>query len=306
MDKQKKSFKNSPVLYILIFLIMAGVFSVFRDPIGEFAKVCLILTGEITPRKVKSTKVVAMQKDIAQIKFAQKAIKAKYKQKKSTKSKPKKLHGERTKPAREAFYLAPGEDVSDDAKLYLTRKEQVVYKPENWKGKQDSAAIAWVRRTDKGIVVTVEVQDDCLRGDASSPWQNDSVEIYFDARPAASRGDDKYEQGVFQAIAVPKFAKQGPDKVTFYFGGGTSRPVPGTKMKSWINEGKGYGVSVFFPYEGLKKSHFIPEDEFNLDIAINDFDSGSEDRSQMIWSGTSDNCRGPKWFGRLKPLRKKN
>jgi hypothetical protein len=152
--------------------------------------------------------------------------------------------------------------------------------------------------------VTVEVNDDCLEGNGASPWQNDSVELYFDLRPSKTRGKDKYEKGVFQAIAVPCFAERGADKVSFYFGGGSPLSVPGTRMKSWINKGQGYGVSVFFPYEGLKKYHLMPEDEFNFDIAINDSDNNGK-RSQMMWSGTVHNCRGPKFFGRFKKYEKK-
>lgn len=293
-----------PLILLGIFLLFALLFAYFRQPIGRFNRTVLLLTDEIRVYESKSSEAKVLEKEIVRAKTAKKLVKTKWKQ---PPKKPQKLHGGRTEPAREGFYLDSSvsrDEVPDDAKMYLTQKKQVVYQPENWEGKQDCAAVGWIRKTDEGIVATVEVRDDCLEGFASSPWQNDSVEFYFDFRPADSRGKDVYEKGAFQAIAVPCFAEKGANKVSFYFGGGSPLPVPGTRMKSWIDKGKGYGVSVLFPYEGLKKYHLMPGEEFNFDIAINDSDNKGK-RSQMMWSGTVSNCRGPKFFGRLKPYSKK-
>jgi hypothetical protein len=300
MKKSNAHLFNTPFGIVLIFILMAFIFAVFRDSIAKVNRVLLYMTREVKPPKKKDRKVVLIQRSIQQAKQAKKLIKSSRKSLKRKKKK-RKLHSGREEPPREGFYLTGKTKPDNDSKFFITREKQVTYNPRNWHGKRDCAAFGWIRKTREGLVVTVEVVDDDLKADSKTPWKNDSVEFYFDLRPSPKRGTDKYEKGVFQAIAVPGFATHGADKVTFYAGGGRKIPVPGTKMKSWHSKGK-YGVSVLFPFEGLRKNHFIPEDEFHLDIGINDSDS--DGRSQLMWSGTSDNCRGPKFFGRMKKYEK--
>lgn len=311
MEKSKVPGVNTAFFLVLFFILLGFSFATFRGYVSRVNRALLYSSGEVKIHQPKKdSRTTELEQIIKQSKAVTKIITGKAPppaKKGSTASTAQTYHAKRKEPPKDAFYIeSDNEDDSDipqETLLYITEQKQAVYHPEFWDGQSDCAAVGWVKRMNDGLLVTVEVTDDELKADASRPWECDSVELYFDFRTKNKRGKNNYERGVFQAIALPCFAKSDANVVSFYAAGGEVRPVPGAKMKSYIRpDGKGYTVKVFLPYSGLKSSHYMPATDFSFDFAINDSDTGG--RSQHMWSGTVDNCRAPQYFGHMTPYRK--
>jgi hypothetical protein len=311
-EAERKSLSRYAGAALLCFLGLALLFIFFKGPVTAAAKFLLLYSGEISPARPKVSEAPALQADkllIEQAKELNKKEKISLSKKKpepaqKTAAAPvqtAETHKGRTAPALTGYYTL-GDKVKDNSgAMAVNTRERVVYKPENWSGPDDCSAMAWLDKSDKGITVFVEVTDDKLVADSKQPWENDAVELYFDLRPKNSRGEDKYDKGVFQLIAVPCFSKTMANRANFYGGGSAPLPVPGVKVQSKVIP-KGYIMQIFLPYEGLKSVHYAPGDEFNFDFAVDDNDGDQSKRKQIMWSGTSDNCKGAKWFGRMKPV----
>ncbi|OGV54654.1 MAG: hypothetical protein A2017_19235 [Lentisphaerae bacterium GWF2_44_16] len=304
MKSNRQIFKLS-IFGVLAFLFLAVLFSAFNYHISNLNRFFLSMTGEISVKEIKTTETAAeLSKDKKRIEELKK-IKIPATPKKTTGKAAAKpaveqvKHRGRTEPARKGFYVEDAEKITDQTSLHLFRKEQVVYNQEDWTGKGDTSATCIVVKGKSGITVNVNVVDDELIAESGTPWMNDCVEFYFDIRPEERRAKDIYEKGVFQVITVPYFSKTIADKPNFYAGGSTPIEIKGTKVKS-VKTQKGYKLQIFFPYEGLKAAHFMPDKDFNFDFSVIDVDSSGK-KKQMIWSGTADNCRGPAWFGNLSP-----
>jgi hypothetical protein len=72
--------------------------------------------------------------------------------------------------------------------IKLTQPKQVVIGSDNWDSTADCSAIATVTQSDEGITVIVDVTDDIIWTKSETAHKCDSVELYFDVRPAKSRG----------------------------------------------------------------------------------------------------------------------
>ena len=305
---------NTSFVLALLFIILGFSFATFRGYVSRVNRALLYSSGEVKAQKPQKNLraselelIIKQSKDVTKIITGKAPLPAK---KGSASSTPAKTyHANRKEPPKDAFYIESDDEedsnIPKDTLLYVTEQKQAVYHPESWDGQPDCAAVGWVKKMSDGILVTVEVTDDELKADASRPWECDSVELYFDFRPKASRGKNLYEKGVFQTIALPGFASSNPNTLSFYAGGGEVRPVPGAKMKSFVRpDGRGYTIKVFLPFSGLKTSHYLPSSDFSFDFAINDSDSGG--RSQHMWSGTVDNCRAPQFFGHMTAYSRKH
>ncbi len=181
--------------------------------------------------------------------------------------------------------------------LTVSQESQVVDGVDTWYGPVDCSAKAWLSRGADGITVTVEVTDDQLWTDSDVTYECDSVELYFDVRPANTRGTGYYDRGVFQLIIVPGCGEQ-DDRMAFYHGEGDAAwaVVAGVTTTSRRMDSKGYCVEAFLPFEGFKENHFVPEVQFNFDLGVNDGDAGPRE-SQIIWHGTGENWSDPSDFG---------
>jgi hypothetical protein len=191
-------------------------------------------------------------------------------------------------------YTGPG---APRVPLLAGLHEQVVQGETEWQGADDCSATAYVVRRPDGLDVTVEVRDDLLNMNADQPWDNDSVELYFDTRPDDRRTSDAYERGVFQIVVVPDPAKEGPRKV-YYSAGGDVPVVPGMQVASQVLTGNRYIVRVYLPFDGLATTHYRPGDTLRFTFGINDADA-SPRKTQIMWSGTDDNRRSTRGFGVL-------
>jgi hypothetical protein len=65
---------------------------------------------------------------------------------------------------------------------------------------------------------------------------------------------------------------------------------------------QGYTVEIRIPLTQANFPDFRPEPGavFGLDLALDDADQGGERKTQMVWQGSSENCRDTSLFARLR------
>lgn len=169
-----------------------------------------------------------------------------------------------------------------------------------WGAAEDCSAVAWMVRSDKGLLVTIDVTDDIVETSALNPWERDGVELFFDVRPEHDRGKAAHGPGVFQLICA---ALSEDGAIEPQFGGDPMvTAVEGVTAECRLKRG-GYVIEVAVPFSGLKANHVVPGEHFNFDFVVNDADSPSGRDSMLCWSGDGDNWRNASAFGRFEPLR---
>ena len=204
------------------------------------------------------------------------------------------------------YFIGAGRILPETA-LRIDSKEQLVVVRmddgtsalhEHWSGPADLSALAWLVRTDQGLLLTILVTDDKFVTIPDKTHKKDSVELYFDVRPAMM-GMNRYERGVFQMVLSPD-KKAGRLDVSY---GQGQAPVPGVKTRCTFR-GDGYDLKVFIPFAGLKAAHYVPGNRFHFDIGINDSDRPGVRETQMIWAGSSVNFMDARLFGRMRSVRR--
>lgn len=301
MDSRKTIFRFS--LYALfIFMIFSFCFAFFNTQISNFTRSVLALSGDIKIKKIEYNPAAEeLTKDKKRMEMTKRmVIPVAKKPGTAAAAQPAKPLINRTEPARKGFYIENADNTDPKAVMRIESKDQVVLNQDSWKGPRDLQATCVLLKDSKGLIATINVLDDKLIAESSTSYQNDCIELYFDFRPQASRAKEQYEKGVFQAIAVPYFSKSIPNTIHFYNGNSNiDVTVKGAKVKSEKTT-NGYVIRIFFPLEGLKAIGIVPEKEFNFDFGVIDVDDDNK-KTQLMWSGTADNCRSAKWFGQLKP-----
>ncbi len=172
----------------------------------------------------------------------------------------------------------------------IADSSQVVIGAENWNGPGDCSAIAYLNRTETGLLITIKVRDDSVRTGNEFSYMNDGVEIYMDLRPPRTNKRNVYEKGVFQAVIIPLPGKKNSAPVEWYPKNYSSE-VSGARAWTQLHDSS-YVVQVLFPYSNLKRNHYWPRTHFSMDIAINDADSMNRE-TQMMWRGKADNWSNP-------------
>jgi len=190
-------------------------------------------------------------------------------------------------------------DAEGKTHFKINRLRQVALAPYKWKGIEDCSADVKVEKTDKGLKVVVDVTDDVVaRGDGVGTG-NDGVELYLDVRSekVKRRYRRGYRKGVVMVRAIPS-AKEGEVQIQGIFSKKYSwAAIPGITITSKLKD-KGYIITFFVPWDGLKKKNFLPVDDLRFDIGINDVDKGYR-KIQMMWSGDRESWRNPFVFGYL-------
>ena len=204
------------------------------------------------------------------------------------------------------YFVGPGR-ILPEAALRIDAREQLVTVrmddgssalAEHWSGPADLSALAWVVRTDEGLLITVRVNDDKFLTTPESTHKKDSVELYFDVRPK-KMGMHHYERGVFQMVLSPD-DKTGRVGISYGLG---QAAVPGVRTGCTFRR-DGYDLKVFLPFKGLKQAHYVPRHTFHFDIGLNDSDRPGIRETQMIWAGSSVNFMDARLFGRLRSVRR--
>lgn len=203
--------------------------------------------------------------------------------------------------ARRGFYTSGPDRPSDSFLMRIDGPGQVVLGSDKWTGIDDCSAECWIRKVDDGLTISAHITDDVMHTASTSPWENDSLELYLDVRPDETRGQASYGTGVVQMIIVPDATNPAASQISF-FPDKNKSAIPGATVETEILQ-NGYRFVVFLPAEGLKANHFLPGAQFHFSFGMNDADAATRE-SQLMWSGTSQNCTDTSVFGRMSPPEK--
>ena len=174
----------------------------------------------------------------------------------------------------------------------VNTKKQLVIGRGEWAGPADCSAVATLAKTADALIVSINVKDDYIFKSGGEPYDEDSIELYFDVRPGKSRGKPYYAKGAFQMVVeLPK--KDGEAKIHWYQGEGEDSyaAVPNAKAV-YAKTADGYKLTVTLPLEGIKKAHGPLGHTFNFAFGVNDVDKNGI-RTQIMSSGTSENYCDP-------------
>ncbi len=136
----------------------------------------------------------------------------------------------------------------------------------NWSGPADHSVRLLAGHDGTKLYLAADVADDQISTDASAPWQNDGLELFWDARPAAQR-DGKHALGTGQLI-LPLVGAGDSVKPAWYVG---SRPVPEGLVTAARPRPGGYVIELSIPLASLR-SGVADDGTLALDFQFNDRD----------------------------------
>ena len=201
-------------------------------------------------------------------------------------------------------------DWSDATWQTIGDRSQVTMGVEAWRGPQDLSAQFAVEEDENNIYVAVRVADDAVAYN-SRTYEGDSVELF--TANAADREISFHGEKGWRGLTVTPFSPgsgsdQGATSGTTpvlklglpnIWGGG-----PGTQrfdggQAAYVRDAHQYSIEIALPRSELgwdDTQDAIKE----LDIAINDRDSGSGRETQLAWSGIDRNVYSSRYYGRIR------
>lgn len=148
----------------------------------------------------------------------------------------------------------------------------------SWKDLQFSYRVMW---DDNGFYFFIDVMDDEIATDSSFPYENDSVELYFDAQNI--KNDTYIEGNDYQWRYVYGETEYQPEIFD-----------PG--IGAWIETDDGYSFELYVPADSLpfdiERDHL-----FGWEVQVNDRDNGVREAIGKWWSPSNDSWLDPSLFG---------
>lgn len=156
--------------------------------------------------------------------------------------------------------------------------------PENWFDLWGSFRVLW---DDKNMYFFVHVIDDMIRTDGPNPWNDDSVDLFFDGNNSKTFKDYDGEDDVLMRFAY-NFTSTDPllnetnSKGDWF--------DPSNIIFKKLDTDYGWNLEISIPIEDLKIDA-KPNYEFGFEIEINDNDSGQRDHGWKWSTGDNDTWR---------------
>lgn len=148
----------------------------------------------------------------------------------------------------------------------LADKSLVYAGAANWTGPADHAVRLLAGHDGQRLYVAADVSDDQIRTDGTAPWQNDGMELFWDARPAAQR-DGKHALGSGQLI-LPLVGAGDSVKPNWYV---DKRPIPEGLVTAAKPRPGGYVIEMSIPLASLRGG-LADDGTLALDFQFNDRD----------------------------------
>ncbi|MBN8216873.1 MAG: hypothetical protein J0L75_09540 [Spirochaetes bacterium] len=156
-------------------------------------------------------------------------------------------------------------------------------------------------RDDKGLVLAVQVKDATPSGDsgARNPWEQDCLEFFLDAEPAAAalKAPDAYHGRVARLFVLPYAPKgkqvvcQKKDLEDF---------VPGKISVIVTARPAGYDATVRIPWTALGVADKGGGELLGFDLAVDDAVGAEKAQSQILWNSSGDAYKNRLGFGFLR------
>lgn len=135
------------------------------------------------------------------------------------------------------------------------------------------------------LYVGIRVTDGSLFNESTSPWDDDSFEIYIDAD---NNGGTAYGANDRQIM------KEWNSSAIWEKNNNTTGI-----LHAWSSVAGGYVVEMAIPWSNIGITNPAAGRIIGFDVANNDDDNGGVRESQLMWAGDNDNWRYPRNFGDL-------
>lgn len=156
-------------------------------------------------------------------------------------------------------------------------------------------------RTEKNLVITVEVKDATTSGDPGSrnPWDQDCVEFFIDADPLSvpMKGGGTYHDRVARVFVNPHAPKE---KQVTLLSRGLSEFTPKRVAASIETRADGYRVTLTVPFAALGPVDTASGALLGFDLAVDDAEGAEKSRGQLLWNSTGDAYKNRFSFGFLR------
>jgi hypothetical protein len=181
---------------------------------------------------------------------------------------------------------------------------------EAWDGPKDLQGQFAVEEDNQNIYLAVRVTDDSVASN-SPTYEGDSVELCFadaDDRKISFSRDSDWLRLIVAPFAggdnASAGATAGPTRLRKYqsrsmWGGEAGTQEFSGGQAAYVRDPKQYVIEIALPRSALGWDD--PSDTLNeIDIAINDRDSGSRRESQLTWSGNDRNGYSSRYYGQVR------
>ena len=150
-------------------------------------------------------------------------------------------------------------------------------------GPDDIRADFKVAFDENDIYLYVMVVDDEINTSSNNAWENDGIELFFDAQ-------NKKNEGMY----IP-----GNDvHWRWVYGDVNGHPGPGNETVAWLETDLGYAMELMIPATDLPRKYGFGS-EIGFEIQVNDYDGGELQNSLQWWAGSSDVKTDPSLFGTM-------
>jgi len=188
-----------------------------------------------------------------------------------------------------------------DLERYPLGRPNLVVGANAWGGEEDASGEFSVARDEDTFYLFVNVTDNHLSPTGSNIWAfNDCLELYFDLRPPAQRGQPVCSQQNLLLFVILPPAEGVPAIL---------QPLdvqpPGLNQAQvrYTRTAEGYQVQVGIPFQVLQRVAGQPLESFGFDLVMDDSDVAGQRKTQLAWAGYANNFLNPRAFGEvmLKP-----
>lgn len=176
------------------------------------------------------------------------------------------------------------EDWADVPAVVVDHASQIMDEKDHWKGPQDASATMQAATDGTLLSVAFKVSDDQLCAEKSkTSWNNDGVELFWDARPADKR-DGKAGPGTGQIIL--NIPAQG-EKPAAYIAA-EKEPIKSDLKTAYKKIDGGYVIELSIPLKDLGMTGPVVEGQgINLEMSLDDRDEDAAGEGHMTYMSTA-------------------
>lgn len=171
--------------------------------------------------------------------------------------------------------------------LLMERPEQVARAQNHWAGPDDLSARGVIATALEALLLVLEVRDNTPNFTGGKfPYDNDSVQLYFDRREAPTAFDSSKAAGIYGLLVLPEQADECTHLQSI---GGENIDTSAIAATTRVTEG-GYRLRLRIPFESIG-GPLQKGAQIGLGIAINDRDHGIRRDKQLYWGDALPNER---------------
>ena len=160
---------------------------------------------------------------------------------------------------------------------------EVLFDTSTWTGPEDASFRFNVTLDKQYLNLAIDVTDnEILFQNHPTPWQQDAVKVWLDARPETQRHDYAYPREFEDFLLMAFSPGETPDASVIYK---PDLQPAGTQMACRRTDA-GYAVEIAIPLDYLEETGGQDWTSFRLDIGVDDYDFDAPQRAEIWWRPT--------------------